>query len=379
MLRVSLILLTLLCSACWAQSHPARASYRVWVNSGDGSRSGGSSTGISKWMVVTNVHVVGNASRAEVLHPLSGKRWNGYVAARDAAADVALIYIPEGDVEWVDLGDDPQPNQECTLYGYGGDTVLKMGRGRYLSAGGSRGGGVPVWDAAVESISGDSGGGLFDSQGRLCSVNWGGGPGRGSASTPVRYVKELTRQWVQEFIQKDPKAHQLFGSAGGCFGGFCRPGGGSPSYGGGGGIPPKQPIGQLPEPSTPIQAPPTQPISPIQSPPTTPPPTQPPVQPQPPAINLDDLAKKIGDILAKDERLRGPKGDPGTDGKPGKDGSNATIDVDKLAEAVIARLPPIHVQQYDVYGQLIGEQRYPYPGPIRLQDRRGSQYTTSPK
>ena len=110
-----LFLLACLSSLAHGQdANPARASYRVWVQDGNG-RSGGSSTGISPHILVTNVHVVGGAKRAEVLHPLLGKRWEGHVVARDPAADVALVYVPTGDLEWVNVGSDPQPNQPCKL------------------------------------------------------------------------------------------------------------------------------------------------------------------------------------------------------------------------------------------------------------------------
>lgn len=386
-----------------AQSHPARASYRVWVNSGGGGRSGGSSTGISKWAVVTNAHVVGRASRAEVLHPLLGKRWEGYVVSRDTQADLALIYIPQGDVEWVELGEDPQPAKPCFLFGYGGDSVLKQGTGKFMKISGHRAPGVPVWDSSVESISGDSGSGLFDEQGRLTAVNWGGGSRKESASTPVSFVRNLAQKWVTEFIEVDPQARQIFSRGGGCFGGFCGPS--QPSYGGGdygGMMPPKSPISQVPPPSapgspvvpigtpgSPIQAPQQPPVT--QPPPLVPqqPPVTPPVaQPPAPALDTEKLVGQLVEKLASDPRFKGPagpagpageKGPAGPAGERGPAGKDAVIDMDAIAAAILKKLPPIHVQRYDVYGQLVGEQYYPYPGPIRLQDIRGQQYTTSPR
>lgn len=193
----AVIIVSLSCHFLVAEqvTDPAWSSYRVWVRSGNGA-SGGSATGIAANLVVTNVHVVGRPGvTVEVLHPLRGYQWSGQVVAIDPSADVALVHVTPASLDWVEIGSDPQPGQVCSLYGYGGDSKLKRGVGRYLSADGSRGDGVPVWDAEVESISGDSGSGLFDDQGRLCSVNWGGGDRNESASTPVSYVSRLIDRW----------------------------------------------------------------------------------------------------------------------------------------------------------------------------------------
>jgi hypothetical protein len=41
--------------------------------------------------------------------------------------------------------------------------------------------------------------------------------------------------------------------------------------------------------------------------------------------------------------------------------------VKELIAASKFKLPPIHVQNYDAHGNLIDEERYPYPGPIKLR------------
>lgn len=335
---------------------PARASYRVWVNNGNGSRSGGSSTGISPHLVVTNAHVVGDASQAEVLHPLLGKRWVGEVVTRDRSCDVALIYIQSGEIEWVNVGSDPEPQSACRLYGYGGDSVLKAGSGRFLHSS-MRQSGAPVLQAAVESVSGDSGGGIFDESGNLVSINWGATNGNVSLSTPASYIARNAQRWATDLVSRKPEFTQLFGS-GGCWG-QCPPQYGGGGYGGG--IPPKQPIQ--------IQ-PPTQPLVPIQ------PLKPPPVKPAEPEVDLEKLAAAIAAKLPKPvdgkDGLAGPTGPPGLmgpKGDTGPAGPAVTIDLDQLAGAVIARLPPIHVQNYDRLGRLVDEEFYPYPGPIRLKDR----------
>ena len=301
-------------------SDPGYASYRIWVRSGNAA-SGGSSTAISPHLVVTNVHVVGRlGAQAEVLHPLTGRKWIGQVVACEASADVALVFVSTGDLDWVEIGADPQPDQPCQLYGYGGDTVLKRGEGRFLGANG-RGGRVPVWEAAVESISGDSGGGIFDSFGRIVSVNWGCDPRtHKSVSTPVSAVLELHRKWVAILT---PEQNQLFGG-GGCIGGQCERGGGG--YGGGGGVmPPKQPI-QL-QPRQPIIPPPTTPLVPIAP------------SPVKPELTPGDLAKLADQIAAALEKQK-PKPEP----PPAANEPQVTID--ELAKRVAERLPPIYVDKY---------------------------------
>lgn len=312
-------------------SDPSRASYRVWVESGNG-RNGGSATGISPHLLVTNVHVVGkNGVTAEVLNPLLQRKWSGQAVAVDPAADVALVFVASGDLEWVELGPDPQPQQPCWLFGYGGDSVLKLGNGRFLAANGvRRGTNVPVWNAAVESIDGDSGSGLFDAQGKLVAVNWGADERKNmSASTPVSHVRSLADRWYAAMQQNAW-----------CGGRPCYP----PGYGGGGGgyvMPPKEPVLPPTQPQTP--PPWTQPQQPIVGgPPTTPlqPIPQTPAAPAKPELSgeqLKELAGQIAALLAKDERVKGPQGESG---------KCAPLDLDALSAEVAKRLPPLYVDAY---------------------------------
>lgn len=98
-----------------------------------------------------------------------------------------------------------------------------------------------------------------------------------------------------------------------------------------------------------------------------------------PTIDADALAEKLLDKLASDPRFKGPKGEDGQPGPagpagpPGPQGDavrDAVVNYDELTAAVIARLPPIHVQNYDRNGKLVDEESYPVGTPIRL--RHGS-------
>lgn len=362
MSRIALILSLLLPAIAAAQGDPSLASYRVSIQG-----QAGSGTGITPFIAVTNVHVIRRlGEHARLKHPITGRQWEGDVVATDPAADVALIFIASGDLSWAAIGDDPQPGQPCTLLGYGGDGVLKRGDGRFLRAERHRGQGVPVWNAAVESISGDSGSGLFDAQGRLASVNWGGTHGSNvSASTPASYVARLYQRWLGSL---SPEQTQLFGGM--CQGGQCQPPGGG--YGGGGGVmPPKQPVQppqwqppQWPPPWQQPQQPPQwqQPMAPLW-PPASPAPQQPiagpvpplvPIPPPPakPGIPAEDLPKLADEIAAALDKRRGGK--PKDEPKP--DSPAVEVDLDELAKRVADRLPPIYVDAY-VDGQKVKSEK----------------------
>jgi hypothetical protein len=110
-----------------------------------------------------------------------------------------------------------------------------------------------------------------------------------------------------------------------------------------------------------------------------------PVAPADPPVKAVDEHSVVMQVLAR------IKTDPTFRGENGKD---AVIDYDKLAEAMLAKMPPvqlqfldrdgqvveqetfpfgqpirikpIHVQNFDRSGNKVDEEFYPYPGPIRL-------------
>jgi len=179
-----------------------------------------------------------------------------------------------------------------------------------------------VWRAAVESISGDSGGGLFDDAGNLVAVNWGRSQQHASASTPVSYVAALAQRFYSALT---PTQMMQF-----CPGGSC-PSYGGGGYGGGGVMPPKTPVGQLP-PQWQTQPPPqwqTQPQAPL---------VPIPQQPAAPQLSAEDL-RKLVDQLADAMK---PKPDP----KPDPKADPQEITLDELAARVAAKLPPLSVDKY---------------------------------
>ena len=76
---------------------------------------------------------------------------------------------------------------------------------------------------------------------------------------------------------------------------------------------------------------------------------------------------------------QGPPGAPGSQGPPGvtrirvlvgdKDGGQRVLQDETIADGGVFNLvlPPIHVQNYDFNGNLVDEEFYPYPGPIRMR------------
>lgn len=189
---LSVILLCLVAPLSAQTVSPEWASYRIFVPG-----AAGSATGIAPNIAVTNVHVVGGRGTPCVLrHTPTTRQWRGRSVALDPAADVALVLVDGSEpLDWVVIGDGPQAGMEAQHYGYGSDGVLKRGIGRYLGVGGYGDGRVPCWHADTQSVSGDSGGGLFDLAGRLVSVNWGATDRGVSVSTPAQYVSRLLTQY----------------------------------------------------------------------------------------------------------------------------------------------------------------------------------------
>ena len=134
--------------------------------------------GISHGLVVTNYHTFRDAlsrSRGEVgasvTHPLTGRSWEGRVIAADPVADLLLIAVPDGDLDWVQLsGSSPTPGLPCALFGYPNAGPLQTITGQFNHNDYIGEGGMRFWEVSIPGISGDSGGGMFASNGCLSGV-----------------------------------------------------------------------------------------------------------------------------------------------------------------------------------------------------------------
>jgi hypothetical protein len=205
------------------------------------------------------------------------------------------------------------------------------------------------------AVSGDSGGPIFTESGKLVGCLWGSGQGETLGSTTSRFqlfIRPLfprLAQWRANRI-----ARQIQGIAAipqnGCYGGQCPPASGSPIVGGGPGRGVVSNPGNQPTPIDSAGG-------------------LPPALPQPPmGCDQETIKKLIAESLAGMDLKgdqgpagpQGPKGDPGQvteehlagvvnsvvlsiksdPAMRGPAGKDAEVDLDKLAELVIAKIPP---------------------------------------
>jgi putative serine protease PepD len=169
--------------------------------------------------IVTNHHVVNNATRLEVT--LSGEsKWPADVVGKDAAADLAVIKIkaPAAKLHPLQFGESSglKVGQKVLVIGnpFGLEQTLTTGIissiRRYLKLSGAEMENVIQTDAAINP--GNSGGPLLDSDGRMVGINTaifspsGGNVGIGFA-VPVDTVKRV----VAELLEKGYVAYAWMG------------------------------------------------------------------------------------------------------------------------------------------------------------------------
>lgn len=320
-----LLLLTLvgcpeLARAEWGPQPPARserpgpaqlpdtvlsASLRVDVYDGRGI-AGGSGTHLGQGMILTNRHVGQQSGLAVTVSTRWGRQYRGKVQSVCRYSDLAMIQL-----------DDPRDLPPATLapaVAASGSRVWKVG---YPASAGRRqeihpgtmGGTVSVdWGKSnqirMRCSSGDSGGGIFDDQGRLTGVLWGG---QGEETTACTFAD--TTRFIQECQRLLPGRRRGPPAAPPTSGPSCGPGG-CP-------VPPG--VEAFPEPAAP-------------SAPTSGDPTLSQIAAQIQALqnqiqHLPPGAKgEPGAAGAKgDPGARGPVGPPGLPGPAGKDADPQTI------------------------------------------------------
>ncbi len=156
--------------------------------------------------VLTNSHVVDNASRIEVTTK-DNRRFTAKLIGRDPATDIALLRIPTDNLTAVPIGDSSRLQV--------GDFVLAVGNpfglGQTVTSGivsalGRKGLGIEGYEDFIQTDAsinpGNSGGALVDLQGRLVGINTailapgGGNIGIGFA-VPINMAREVMEQLIR--------------------------------------------------------------------------------------------------------------------------------------------------------------------------------------
>lgn len=282
-------------------------------------------------LVLSNHHVVSSDRTVTIDWP-NGAKARGHVVSllRQDFEDVALIYVPQPDPNWLGLPiavTEPPLGAQLEMVGFGGPEYGRKRSfyGARVQMNGSQKAPLEI-DAAT--ISGDSGSGILWN-GHIVGINWGGmghptnfrGVGLIWPACSGVSPTKLSR-WIQ--AQCGP-------------GGSC-PIGTRPRFGDPGGGFYNPPDSGLPPGMPSVPPTPTQPTYP--QPPSIAQPTQPqaPTQPSDRYVILQpaDLERIKAEIIAG---MPKPKdGVDGKDGKDGRDGQDATISQSQMAGIVAAVL-----------------------------------------
>jgi hypothetical protein len=389
---LALLLGFLMAEACsgsdlWQWSPPAAHHAAVCLVRTDSGRETSEGSGcyvrIGQWAgVLTAKHCVEGVT-CSVIWP-DGYQVSAAPLVDAYGSDVALIQAGHPTLQPLRIADqEPTVGEWLELCGYGGaENRLRHYWGRLNSSGDNA-----EYSAAV--MQGDSGGPVINQRLEVVGViAYGSG-------APVRYLGAAATfgqaggpAWkpIRAFVTRcEQRYGGLFigGVRGSCPGGSC-PGGSAPSPapspGGSAWAYPPQQAGPQ-QSAVPPLAPPLVPVAPQQQEPPLPaltlsvdydrlavalsdiiasdPRFRGPPGPAGPAgltgpagaataeVKIDQaaLAKQITELMASDPRFRGPPGPAGQAGTPGTAAPAEKVDVDSLAAAVAAKLPPIYFRK----------------------------------
>lgn len=168
--------LMLLMSATIAPSHasPPEADLalrvlKVVVTRADGGKEYGSAVSIAGNQLVTNCHVIGDASRIEI--ELAGETLLASADLRDSYRDLCFLNLPgyqAAPVPMIELGE-TRVGLDVAAVGYT-DGVYTVSSGRIIGLHTCECDGGKVIQTSASFDRGASGGGLFDSAGRLVGI-----------------------------------------------------------------------------------------------------------------------------------------------------------------------------------------------------------------
>ena len=142
---------------------------KVVVTRTDGSRELGSAVSIAGDRIVTNCHVLRDASRIEVEQ--AGTRHQAWPDQRDAYRDLCFLNVPGYQADpapMIDLGQ-TRVGLDVKAVGYSGG-ALAVSEGRIIGLHTCECDGGKVIQTSAPFDRGASGGGLFDPQGRLVGI-----------------------------------------------------------------------------------------------------------------------------------------------------------------------------------------------------------------
>lgn len=171
----------------------------------------GSGVVIAPHLVATNAHVVEGATGLTVQQGLAA--WKVTTVRLDPSRDLCLLTVPDLTVPPVDMaGEPPEIGQDVVTVGYPG------GHGPVTNPGRLRG----IWyheeaqllQSDAITLPGNSGGGLFDGQGRLLgltTLTFAGSP-RLNFSVPVVWIKDLALQPIGEVAHRLNPAFENHGA-----------------------------------------------------------------------------------------------------------------------------------------------------------------------
>ena len=300
---------------------PREAVCRVVVADRDGGQSVGSGTLVDadagEGLVVTCWHVLRErAAGGQIVCEFpSGARHAAKLAGQpDKEHDLAGLAIAHPPVAPALRGTAPSGRATIVGYAHGEQLVARSGdlRGRTLD-------GSTFFGCAA--VSGMSGGGAFDEEGRWCGVVWGSAEGQAFTT-----VGEPTQAWLKQYKLTAVAETQCSGPA------CARP------------MWPQAPSRVVVVPQPPATPAPQSPASGC------------PCEARLAAIeaSLAELQNRPAPVAASGpagpQGPPGPRGEPGPAGEPGPpgpSGASAALDYDALAAAVASRLPPIHVVHED--------------------------------
>lgn len=256
--------------------------------------------------------------------------WWANIKGREPVLDFAILEITNPGVPAIRIGTAaPQIGDSVFIGGFGGGR-WKWNQGRITTWCGPSSaytGNEQAWmNISAPSVQGDSGGPVIDSRGYLIGVIIAGGDGETTAVCIPRHLARIN-SWINSTGEQPPVGGN---------GAWTAPHADGAS--GGQDVPP------LPVPS-----------------------------------NLDALVAKLDALAAAVAAIKpapgpqgsaGPKGDkgePGATGPKGDPGKDATVDYDRLAAAVIERLPPVRLQIVDSNNKPVQETTAPLGEPLRMR------------